>query len=237
MLKSRFQMLPDNVSNRFAPKEEVDVYPDIVELMHRSMGSDGALITVQEFEGPIGVPDFVAVTHIRSEVAYRDFSALPLIENRADAVLLAAVPIGRSVTSATVARRLGIDESLVTQKVNRLVNSGHLLISGKGLVRHPLMVPFGRINAFEGKVKDWQAALSQAFRYSLWTDSSTACMLRLPEEQDGAANLASNLGVGLTLGSRWIVRPRSSRKNEGMRLFASELLLARMQNQIETLQI
>jgi hypothetical protein len=93
-------------------------------------------------------------------------------------------------------------------------------------VRHEVLAPLGTIFSIESKVSAWRKALDQASTYALWSDRSIAVLGSLPADRERAVGEARAAGVGLTLESEWLVRPKATRHSPARRFWASELFLA-----------
>jgi hypothetical protein len=90
----------------------------------------------------------------------------------------------------------------------------------------PELQPVGRLYALEAKVNNWSAGLGQAARYGSWADASAAVLGQLPRDPSRAVAQAAELGLGLALRARWLVRPRLRRLDLAQRLWASEFVIA-----------
>lgn len=133
----------------------------------------------------------------------------------------------RSFGSAVLAKRLETDLTSARRRARRLVRAGALFEPEEDrFLRAPELAPVGRLYALEAKVDDWSGGLGQALRYGSWADASAVVMGQLPRDPSAAIRQASGLGVGLALGSRWLVRPKVRRHALAHRLWASEFVVA-----------
>jgi hypothetical protein len=130
------------------------------------------------------------------------------------------------MSERVLARRLDVSEDAVRRRARRLERGGALLAVTGGWVRARDLEPVGRLYALEAKVDDWNAGLGQALRYGSWADASAVVMAQLPRVPSRPIAQASQLGLGLALGSRWLVRPKVRRLTLAYRLWASEHVIA-----------
>jgi hypothetical protein len=70
--------------------------------------------------------------------------------------------------------------------------------------------------------------MAQALRYSEWADAVGIALLNPTRSIDVAAERARDLGFGLAVYDRWLVRPTIGRPKPGKRMLASEILLQSM---------
>jgi hypothetical protein len=210
---------------RFAPTIEQQLGPVLRNLASRLPGAAAGVTVIAEMAGPSGLPDLVAVPVSPQLAARLALPCLPLL-TWSDARTAAACSITRAWSVSTLARRLDADEVALRRRLRRLVAQGAIEASSSGFRRVPDLQPVGRLYALEAKVDDWSAGLSQALRYGGWADASAAVLGQLPRDCSKAVTQASDLGLGLALGARWLVRPRLRRLALARRLWASEHVVA-----------
>jgi len=181
---------------------------------------------IAEMPGPVGLPDLVAVP-ITPRLAMRlQLPCAPLLA-WGDARLAAACSVSRALSAKSLARRVDAEEPSIRRRLRRQVTHGALIETPTGCFLRPVeLQPVGRLYALEAKVDDWSAGLGQALRYGSWADASAAVMGRLPKEPSRAMSQAAELGLGLALGPRWLIRPRIRRLELAHRLWASEFVVA-----------
>ncbi len=211
---------------RFAPTSERELHPVLRDLASRLPGSVGGVSVIAEMPAPAGLPDLVAIPITPRLFERMSFPHPPLLAWN-DARLVAACSSTRAISIAAVARRLEVDEQSTGRRVRRLIRSGALVEDGtRGLVRPVQLQPVGRVYALEAKVNDWSGGLGQALRYGTWADASAVVLAQLPRDHSRIVHQASQLGLGLALGRRWLVRPRVRRLSVAHRLWASEFVVA-----------
>lgn len=218
--------LRERPGRRFTPGAERELEPVLRGLAARLPGAGRGVSVIAEMPGPAGIPDLVAVPLTTSLAQRLNHRTSPLL-SWPDVRIVAAASVNRPLSSAVVARRIGIQEQAVLRHVPRLVHLGALTKTETGcLLRPAAMEPVGTLYALEAKVDDWSAGLDQALRYSSWADASAVVVLRLPRDHSRAVALAKDLQLGLALGSRWLVRPTVRRLEFARRLWASEHVVA-----------
>jgi len=210
---------------RFLPIAERKLDPILRDLAARLPGASAGVIVISEMSGPTGLPDLVALP-ITPRLRTRLALACPPVLAWGDARLAAACSSSRPLSERLLARRLDVAEGAVHRRARRLEDSGALLSAGRGWIRPQELQPVGRLYALEAKVDDWNAGLGQALRYGSWADASAAVMAQLPRDPSRVIAQASQLGLGLALGQRWLVRPKIRRLTLAHRLWASEHLIA-----------
>lgn len=210
----------------FAPTREQELFPDLMDLARR-LSSAGPVLAIPEFVAPFGVADLVAVAIRGNALAERIDASVPPLLNELDATLVAGLSARRGRSSELLSRRLSIDPAMVTQRLSTLARTGAVerLTSGS-FVRHPAVVPLGRVHALEAKVADWKRAIDQARTYALWADYSTSVLMSLPVSHDSARDAAHRWGTGLALRAQWVCRPSARSHQAGRRLWASEHVVA-----------
>ena len=210
---------------RFLPLAELELHPLLRDLAARLPGASSGVIVISEMSGPTGLPDLVALPitpRLESRLA---LTCQPVLAF-GDARLAAACSSSRTLSERVLARRLDVSEDAVRRRARRLERGGALLAVTGGWVRARDLEPVGRLYALEAKVDDWNAGLGQALRYGSWADASAVVMAQLPRDPSRPIAQASQLGLGLALGSRWLVRPKVRRLTLAYRLWASEHVIA-----------
>lgn len=207
---------------RFAPTLERTLDDDLITLAMHLPGASEGVATAREFTGGRGVADVVALTRWHDDLHQRMATPLPFLRNDTDCAVVAALSPRRTLTAASLSKRLGMSAEQVTRRVRSLVATGHVEHHGSGFRRARVLESIGRTYAFEAKVSDWRQGISQAMRYSTWCDAAALVLLRPPRALGEVEATCSSLGLGLAVGDRWISRPRLGRPHAGLRLAASE---------------
>lgn len=176
--------------------------------------------------GPIGIPDLVALPGPSLRLTQRINSPVPPILGLADSTIISVLTPRRPLTLSTIASKTDLPLQLVRRRLFHLERITAVEKHEGGYTRHGSLTPVGRLYALEAKVDDWRKALSQAFRYRAWCDASAAVLLQLPRDTTKPLEQARSLGVGLALGSRWLIPPKIQPLQAERKLQASEFYIA-----------
>lgn len=214
---------------RFEPVAERQLHGALRDLAARLPGSAKGVSVIAEMPGPTGLPDLVAVP-VTPCLADRLAFAHPPILGWGDARLIAACSAKRATSYSALARRTNGDMRSVVRRTRKLIDSGALSAATAGaVIRAPQLQPIGRIYALEAKVDDWSGGFGQALRYGSWADATAVVVAQLPRHHEQIVEQAANLGIGLAVGHRWLVRPRLRHIESARRLWASEFVVAALQ--------
>ena len=222
---------PERPGRRFQPTVERLLDDDLRFLAARLPGAGSGLLLAPEFVGPVGVADLVAVTRSGPALGARLRSQVPFATNVTDCAVLAVLSARRVHTDEFVANRLGMSFEQARRRLASLTARGMTARSGRGYVRDAVLSPLGRSYSIEAKVSDWRRGLSQALRYSSWSDASAVVLLNPPRDLGEATERFRSLGIGLAVRDRWILKPTIGRSDPGLRLAASERLALSVLNQ------
>lgn len=185
------------------------------------------LIAIPEFAGPFGIADLAVLATTRDKLVSRLTARIEPLVHELDAAIVAHLTPRRGRLISEVAQLLAVREAALERRISHLKRIGAIEQSSSGrLTRHEALVPLGRIYSIESKVNAWRRALDQARTYALWSDRSIAVLGSLPADRGVPVRAARSSGVGLALGSRWLVRPRAIRHSPARRLWTSEIFLA-----------
>lgn len=215
---------------RFEPTTERQLDSDLRALARTLPGAHNGLLGVVEFPSPRGVPDLLVATRAYEALGRRLSSGLPFVESPSDCAVIAALKVKRTRSIESVSSETGISVAQVERRLRALSNLGVAIAHGLGYRRSPEIEPIGRIYAFEAKVSDWRRGLSQALRYSEWSDASSLVLLRPPSNLDDVADRCATLDIGLAVRDEWIRKPKIGRPHSALRLEASERLALEVSN-------
>lgn len=219
--------LPSRSGRRFEPTAERVLHPALGTLAASLPGARGSLLTFDEFPGPVGMPDLVAVTRADAALYTRIEAGIAPVTSAADAAILSTVAIRRTTTVQTIRKCLGVTSGdQIERRIRRLLTTNALQSCGRGYRRNPALVPLGRMYALEAKVSDWQRAMAQALRYVRWSDAAAVVLLDPPKDLNPAREQARQLQLGLAVRDQWLVRPVLRPTTPGLRLLASETVVA-----------
>jgi len=203
------------------------VHPHMYEIA-QTFGKPGIdLVAVPEFAGPFGIADLAVVATTQDRLAARTNAEIEPIVHELDAAIVAHLTPRRGKQSRELAELLSVHNVEVERRVTHLARVGAVRRTRSGrLVRHEALAPLGRIFSVESKVAAWRQAFDQARTYALWSDRSIAVLGRLPADRTRAVAEARFAGIGLALGSEWLVRPKATHNSLARRLWTSELFFA-----------
>lgn len=223
---------PERPGRRFQPTTERLLDADLRSLASRLPGARIGLLLAPEFPGPQGVTDLLAVTRSGAALEKRLRSGIPFVTSLSDSAVLAALSPRRAHTAEFVARRSGMSVNQVRRRLSSLTARGmSTRLESGNFLRHEVFTPVGRSYSFEAKVSDWQQGLSQAVRYSVWSDASAVVLLKPPRDLSEVISRYHGLGIGLAVRDRWLLKPTIGRPDAGLRLVASELLAKSVSHQ------
>lgn len=210
----------------FEPTRERELFPDLLGLAKR-LARGSTVVAIPEFVAPFGIADMVALVVRGRRLLDRVEAGVPPLLNELDAMIVANLTPRRGRRPDRLAERLAVEPSSLDRRLATLVRLGAVerLESGS-LVRHPALVPLGRIHALEAKVSDWRRAIEQARTYALWADSATSVLMSLPTAREPAMDAAKRWGTGLALWGDWLRQPSMRAHHAGRRLWASEHAVA-----------
>lgn len=207
---------------RFQAQRERELDDALFDLAAKLPASRDGVAVCREFSGPRGIPDLLATTTYHGALETREAAGVPAITNLSDAALLAALPRNAPRTLSWTTDACGLSQRQTLSRLRALSASGAIWKDGHGYTRNPAVQPIGHTYAFEAKVSDWGKGLTQALRYLAWADAAVIVLLDPPRDLSRVADQCRSLGVGLTSGDTWKVRPRLGRPNRGLRMAASE---------------
>lgn len=216
------------VGRPFTPGAEAELLQDLLQLSATIRATTGHVVAIPELVGPFGVADLVAVVDSTGALNKRLIASVPALlhSNDAEIVSVMSPRFGRA-TEEIAEALLWTDLSIVERRLPRLIKVGAVNRQPGGrYVRHPSLVPVGRLHAFEAKVRNWRAGVDQARTYALWADSATLGMAILPQRRDEVRRELQRWSLGLAQRRQWLVRPVLRRHKEARRLWASEHVVA-----------
>jgi hypothetical protein len=183
----------------------------------------GNPIAIAEFAGPYGVADLLVLHTSAYRLRRRMDAGIPPLVSEIDASI-AARATGRGVSLEAIATACLYEPGLVKARLVRLARLGAVRESATGLwSRAPSLCLLGTTHAFEAKIADWRRGLDQARTYSLWADTVTLVLDRLPSDIEPLVEAANDQGTGLALRSSWLLPPRPHQHSDERRFWTSEL--------------
>ena len=200
--------------------------PDMLRLGAGMSTSREWAIALSELKGPFGVADLVVVAGNHEAFRARLHTGVPPLLNQIDALIAATLSSKRGSTPGGLATALNVALPVVERRLAGLHRVGAAERTSDLWYGHDALRPVGRLYAFEAKVDDWRQGLIQALRYQLWTDSATLVLRRLPASPQVVLEAVCRRGLGLAVGSTWLVRPRGPRRRRVLSMWGSEHILA-----------
>jgi hypothetical protein len=212
----------------FAPLAEAKLLDDLLRMAGQLKHGASQLIAVPELVAPFGTADLVVVDDPDSRLAARLECGIAPLLNRTDADIVSTLNARIKRGLEDVCRTLMWEDiSIIERRIPRLLRVGAIQRSSRGgYLRHPDLVPFRRLHAFEAKVRDWRSGLQQARTYALWADAATLMLGHLPNNRDQVLAEAKRWSLGLADTNQILLRPRLRRHTHGRRLWASEHVAA-----------
>lgn len=212
---------------RFLPVAEQEVQAALPELAGGLPGaSRHGYLCIREMAGPFGIADAVVIVGGLSRLDERLEAEVPPLLNSLDVAITALLFPGRALPVDHVAAEISRPLKVVRQRMRSLAGLGAVRAKSVGWVRHPSLVPCGRLHALEAKVKDWSRGAEQAAKYSAWADTASVVIQQLPADPSGCVAKASNLGIGVVHDGVWKCRPELRQHFAARRLWATEHVVA-----------
>jgi hypothetical protein len=211
---------------QFAPVAEAELWPTLRALALRLPSTDGTVHVVPEFSAANGIADLVALVSAEQGIRDRFSSGAGYLQSVSEASVASVFPTRRKVRADRAIGRLDMSERQARAIVAKLVLRGVLHRQGSYFIRDPAVVAVGRMYALEAKVADWRRGMTQSLRYSTWSDAAAVVLAKNPHDVERARERAKSFGIGMAVGSKWVVRPRLRRGSPGLRLLSSEIFLA-----------
>jgi hypothetical protein len=202
------------------------MFPGLVALAATFLAStESAVLAIPEFRGPYGIADLaVAVVH-PDLLRRRRLAGVSPILYEPDIAVADLVPIRQPRSAQDIASRLGWSVDVVTARLKRLRRGGAVEhVAGKYL-RHPDLLPAGKLHLLEAKVEDWRGGRFQARRYQLWADTASVVMARHPAAITSAVEF-TRWRLGFAVQDKWIRKPQMYRRSRSQRFLSSELIVA-----------
>ncbi len=213
---------------RFEPIAERELEPAARRAIAGLPGAYHGLAVFRELAGPVGIPDFLAVTGPPLAMQRRLGLSVPPLLNRVDAGIAAIATPSRAKTAEQIAGQLDWSSSTVERRIFGLLKEGALLEKGSGrYVRPPHLTATGRLYAIETKVSNFSRALKQARTYSLWCYNYVIVMPAMsPPVLDRAIGAVDGDGGGLVVDGHWVCRPKRRPQSAFRSLWGSEHVVA-----------
>jgi hypothetical protein len=213
---------------RYEPVAELDLAPAAERACRALPGFNQDSLVIREMAGPYGIPDYTVLIPSRTAIASRLATSVPPLLNQADAVLVATLSTERPLSLDALSRRLRWPSGSIERHLRAIAKSGAALqVERDRWLRCPGIAPLGRMYAVETKVSNWRRALQQVRTYTVWADAYVLVMgsLRQSTVESLEQEVKQDSG-GLVHDGRFVVRPRVTFSAAGLRLWASEHLVA-----------
>lgn len=155
-------------------KRELDLVNTFVNFLKQG-GLPTQTHVIQEFESGHGIADIVVFgTNNLSENGVAEFSKIP----PRYAVIFGNGLLSSRFTTQQFSNMTGVSVGSCTRVLNSLTNQGVLQSIGQGVYEQleKLVNPVGCIVSIEAKLRDWQRALRQAYRYREFSNQSWVLM-------------------------------------------------------------
>jgi len=217
---------------RFDPTHELALLNSAMMAAGQLPGARRGVIIVPEMTGPYGIPDLTALVGDPAALAARLELAVPPLLHEVDAGVVAVAHVKRPSTPRDLSISLGWPEETVVRRLPSLVRAGALCeVRSNGFVRPRALAPLGRLYAIEAKVRDWRRGVRQARTYGVWADSYVLIMgeLALSAVRELTEEVRGDSG-GLVVQGRWVRRPGVRAVPLKRRLWATEHLVAAIQD-------
>jgi hypothetical protein len=213
---------------RFLPVAEASMMPALVRLAATlAAGADQEVFAIPEFVGPYGIADLAVIVGRPGALGERRAAGIPPLVYEPDAAIVTALVPRQTRSLDDVAARLGWPVESVMRRIAGLLRINAVARTSSGrYVRHPALVPVGRLHVLEAKVRDWRRGRDQARRYQLWADTASLVLSRLPRSGIETATEFTRWRLGLAVADEWVRRPQPYRHSDARRLLASELVIA-----------
>lgn len=155
-------------------KSELDLVNSFVNFL-KNGGLPSQTHVIHEFESGHGIADIVVFgTNDLSENGVAEFSKIPLRY----AIIFGNGLLPSRFTTQQFSNMTGIGVGSSTRVLNFLSKQGVLRSSGQGVYEQMVkpVSPVGCIVSIEAKLRDWQRALRQAYRYREFSNQSWVLM-------------------------------------------------------------
>lgn len=208
--------------------DEVHLHQLVESVAVSLPGHANDVLVVPEMPSPLGMPDFVALIGGREWLDARMTASVPPILSEIDCAVLATLSPARSLSTESVARRIGWAPDEVKSVIARLVRVGAITLTASSAARlHPALRPSGSIVAVEAKLKDWRRAVLQGRSYRTWADNYVVVLGDVGATAKARAEKDVRMDRGgLFTDAGWVVRPRSRQPAAARRLQGFEYILA-----------
>ncbi|MDJ0378916.1 hypothetical protein [Cryobacterium sp. PH31-L1] len=213
---------------RFEPQQERELHGAALSAAKSLPSARRGLTVVRELNGPIGIPDFTALTGDPSQILERHAAPIPPITNEIDAGIVAALNATTGRPVEWIARQLGWPPTTVQRRIVSLLRLGAIKgVGNQRFVRDARLGTLGRVYAIEAKVDDWTSALKQVRTYRVWADAYVLVMGPLSDRvlTRLTPEVRHDRG-GLVVDGTWVLRPRLGHVAPARRIQAAEAFAA-----------